>query len=150
MREIPNKSHHLLYLWQQGKNKPKPFLIVIMATRKKQTHLNHLLYFWQHTKMNNYWIPFIANVINDYHNNSRVVKERQQGKKKKNLLWRWLWPQGCERKAARKKKLLWRCSWPRGTLKFQIAFWALRPTPLTRKFSQGKLHSEFWVSKIGL
>jgi hypothetical protein len=26
------------------------------------------------------------------------------------------------------KKLLWRCLWPCGALKFQIAFWALRPT----------------------
>jgi hypothetical protein len=149
MRENPNKSHHLLYLWQQGKNKPKPSLIVIMATKKKQTHLNHLLYLWQHTKTDNYWIPFIANVINNCHNNSRVIKERQQVKKKKLIVKvpvaTRLWKEG-----SKKKKLLWRCSWPRGTLKFQIAFWALRPTPLTRKFSQGKLHSEFWVSKIGL
>jgi hypothetical protein len=43
-----NKSHHLVYLWHQEKNKPKPFFIVIMATRKKQTHPDHLLYLWQH------------------------------------------------------------------------------------------------------
>jgi hypothetical protein len=29
-----NKSHHLLYLWQQEK-KPKPSIIVIMIARKK-------------------------------------------------------------------------------------------------------------------
>jgi hypothetical protein len=35
MKENANKFHHLLYLWQQEKNKPKPSIIVIMATRKK-------------------------------------------------------------------------------------------------------------------
>ncbi len=63
------------------KNKPKPSIIVIMATRKKQTHPNHLLYLWQHQKMDNDWIPFIVDVINDYHNNSKAMKGRQQEKK---------------------------------------------------------------------
>jgi len=33
-------------------------------------------------KTNSYCIPFIVNVINDCHSNSRVVKGRQQEKKK--------------------------------------------------------------------
>jgi hypothetical protein len=39
-----NKSHHLVYLWQQEKNKPKPSIIVIMIARKEGAHLDHLLY----------------------------------------------------------------------------------------------------------
>jgi hypothetical protein len=39
-----NKSHHLLYLWQQEKNKPTPSIIVSMIARKKRAHPNHLLY----------------------------------------------------------------------------------------------------------
>jgi hypothetical protein len=35
---------------QQEKNKPKPFVIVIMIARKKQAHPDHLLYLWQHKK----------------------------------------------------------------------------------------------------
>jgi hypothetical protein len=45
------------------------------------------------------------------------VKGRQQDK---NLSWSCLW--------SRDKNLLWKCLWSHGTLKFQIAFWALRPT----------------------
>jgi hypothetical protein len=40
------------------------------------------VYLWQHKKMNNYWIFFIVNVINDYHNNSRVVKGKVARPKK--------------------------------------------------------------------
>jgi hypothetical protein len=76
VRENANKSHHLLYLWQQEKNKPKPSIIVIMSIRKKRAHPNHLLYLWQHKNTNSYWIFLIVNVINDCHNNSRVVKRR--------------------------------------------------------------------------
>jgi hypothetical protein len=36
VRGNANKSHHLLYLWQQQKNEPKPSLIVIMAARKNE------------------------------------------------------------------------------------------------------------------
>ncbi len=42
-----SKSHHIVYLWQQEKNKPKPFIIIIMTARKNQTHLNLLLYLSQ-------------------------------------------------------------------------------------------------------
>jgi len=47
-----NKSHHLLYLCQQEKNKPKPSIIVIMIARQKRAHPDHLLYLylWQHKK----------------------------------------------------------------------------------------------------
>jgi hypothetical protein len=59
------------------KKKPKPSIIVIMAVRKNEAHPNHLLYLWQHKKKtNSYWIPFIVNVINDCHNNSKAVKGR--------------------------------------------------------------------------
>jgi len=80
VRENANKSHHIKYLWQQEKNNPKPSLIVIMVATKKRTHPDHLLYLWQHKKMDSYWIPFIVNVINDSHNNSRTVKGRHQEK----------------------------------------------------------------------
>jgi hypothetical protein len=69
-----------MYLWQQEKNRLKPSLIVIMATRKKQTHPDHLLYLWQHKKTDGYWIPFIIDGINDCHNNSRAMKRKQQEK----------------------------------------------------------------------
>jgi hypothetical protein len=65
MRKNATKSHHLLYLWQQEKNKPTPTTYCIYDNAKK---------------MDSYWIPFIVNVINDCHNNSRVVKGRQQEK----------------------------------------------------------------------
>jgi len=52
------------------------FLYCNYGSKKKQTHPDHLLYLWQHQKMDNYWIPFIVNVINDCHNNSKVVKRR--------------------------------------------------------------------------
>jgi len=47
-----NKSHHLLYLWQQEKNKPKPSITVNMIARQKRAHPDHLLYLylWQHKK----------------------------------------------------------------------------------------------------
>jgi hypothetical protein len=32
-------------------------------------------------KKDNYWIPFIVEVINDHDNNSRAMKGRQQEKK---------------------------------------------------------------------
>jgi hypothetical protein len=32
VKENANKFHHLLYLWQQEKNKPKPSIIVFMTT----------------------------------------------------------------------------------------------------------------------
>ncbi len=70
-----NPTTYYIY-GNKKKNKPKPSIIVIMITRKKWAHHNHLLYLWQHKKMNNYWIPFIVNVINDCHNNSRAVKRR--------------------------------------------------------------------------
>jgi hypothetical protein len=41
------KSHHLLYLWQQDKNKLTPFIIVITIARKKRAHPNHLLYLYK-------------------------------------------------------------------------------------------------------
>jgi hypothetical protein len=64
------------YTYGSRKKKPKPSIIVIMAIRKKWAHPDHLLYLWQHKKMDNYWIPFVVNVINDCHNNSRAMKGR--------------------------------------------------------------------------
>jgi hypothetical protein len=49
-----------------------------MAIKKKQTQPDHLLYLWQHQKTDSYSIPFIVNVINDCHKNSRAMKRRQQ------------------------------------------------------------------------
>ncbi len=42
-----NKSHHLICLWEQEKNKSKPSTIVIMIARKEGAHPYHLLYLWQ-------------------------------------------------------------------------------------------------------
>jgi Ni,Fe-hydrogenase III component G len=51
VKENANKFHHLMYLWQQEKNKPKPYIIVIMATRKIRTNkFYHLLYLCQQEK----------------------------------------------------------------------------------------------------
>jgi len=36
-----------------------------------------------------------------------------------------LWKEG-----NKKNNLFWMCLWSRGALKFQIAFWALRPTSI--------------------
>jgi len=57
--------------------KPKPSIIVIMIASKKGAHPDHLFYLWQKKKKkNSYWIPFIVNVINDCHNNSRAMTGR--------------------------------------------------------------------------
>jgi hypothetical protein len=63
-----------------------------MAARKKKTQTFHYCnpdnkkkndptpttyYTYDNTKKkNSYWIPFIVNVINDCHNNAKVVKRR--------------------------------------------------------------------------
>jgi len=112
VRENVNKSHHLLYLWKQQKTRPKPSLTVIMATRKNWTHPHHLLYLWQHQKTSNYWIPFNVDVINDCHNNQGLWKEGN-----KNFFFLKVFEM-----------------MPCGALKFQIAFWAFRPTSIKRFF----------------
>jgi hypothetical protein len=60
----------------QEKNKPTPTTYCIYDNTKKK---------------NSYWIPFIVNVINDYHNNSRVVKGMwKEGSKKKKIIMKLL------------------------------------------------------------
>jgi hypothetical protein len=39
-----NKSHHLLYLWQQENTKPKPSIIIIIIAKKKKAHPDQVLY----------------------------------------------------------------------------------------------------------
>ncbi len=62
----------------EKKTQINPTTYCTYGSKKKRTHPDHLLYLWQHQKMYSYWIPFIVDVINDCHNNSRVVKGRQQ------------------------------------------------------------------------
>jgi hypothetical protein len=62
--------------YDSKKKNPKTSIIVItIAKKKKPTPTTYSIY--DNTqKMNNYWIPCIVNVINDCHNNLRVVKGR--------------------------------------------------------------------------
>ncbi len=59
------------------KNEPKPSFSVIMATRKNINPPRSPIVLMTTQKTNNYWIPFIVNVTNDYHNNSKAMKRRQ-------------------------------------------------------------------------
>jgi len=62
------------YIYGNKINKPKPSIIVIMIVRKNEPTPTIYCIYDNTKKTNNYWIPFIINVINDYHNNSKVVK----------------------------------------------------------------------------
>ncbi len=69
----------IIALWEKTQINPTTYYTY--GRKKKTTHLDHLLYLWQHKKMDNYWILFIVDVINDCHNNLKAVKGRQQKKK---------------------------------------------------------------------
>jgi hypothetical protein len=105
----------IYYTYGSKKKNKQIFHYCNYAIRKKQAHPDHLLYLWQQKKMDNYWIPFIVNVINDYHNNSRAMKGRQQEFLfiVNVLVATRLWKEG-----SKKKKLLSRCLWLHDALKF--------------------------------
>jgi hypothetical protein len=64
------------YTYGSKKKRTQTFPYCNYGNKKKRTHPHHLLYLWQHQKIDNYWIHFIIDIINDYHNNSKVVKGR--------------------------------------------------------------------------
>jgi len=52
----------------------------------------------------------------------------KEGSKKKKIIVKVLVATELWKEGSKKKNLLWSCLWPCGALKFQSAFWALRPT----------------------
>ncbi len=122
------------------KKKPKPSQIVIMVAKKKNEPTPTTYSPYDNTKNDSYWNPCIVDVISDCHNNSRAVKGRQQ---EIFFIVKVLVATGLWKESKKKKNSLWRCLWPRCALKFQITFWASGLPPLNISHIQVQLITFF-------